>query len=176
MWNPKLLPAARRIAEPVQLIDVMPTILDLLGLRAPNLIQGQSLAPLARGQAFGRRGPVMTSRFAHPGAEANGPVAENRTNSFGFVDAKWKLIYRDKAKESGINRVELYDRASDRTERNNVAQQRPREVERMMAEIGKWIEAQKQIRAMLGRGGKSTLDQQTIEQLRSLGYLGGSPQ
>jgi hypothetical protein len=46
----------------------------------------------------------------------------------------------------------------------------------MMAETGQWIEAQKKIRAVLGRGGKSTLDQQTIEQLRSLGYLGGSPQ
>ncbi len=176
MWNPKLLPAARRVKEPVQLIDVMPTILDLLSLPAPNLIQGQSLAPLARGQAFRRRGPVMTSRFAHPGAEANGPVAENRTNSFGFIDAKWKLIYRDKAKESGINRVELYDRVADRAEKNNLSAQRPREVERMMAEIGQWMDAQKQIRAVLGRGARSTLDQQTIEQLRSLGYLGGSPQ
>jgi arylsulfatase A-like enzyme len=176
MWNPKLLPSARRVADPVQLIDVMPTVLDLLGLCAPNLIQGQSLVPLARGQAFRRRGPVMTSRFAHPGAEANGPVVENRTNSFGLIDSKWKLIYRDKAKESGINRVELYDRASDRAEKNNLAAQRPREVERMMAETGQWIEAQKKIRAVLGRGGKSTLDQQTIEQLRSLGYLGGSPQ
>jgi hypothetical protein len=45
-----------------------------------------------------------------------------------------------------------------------------------MGEVGQWIAAQKQIRAVLGRGAKSTLDQQTIEHLRSLGYLGGSPQ
>ena len=38
------------------------------------------------------------------------------------------------------------------------------------------LEAQKKIRAVLGRGAKSTLDAQTIEQLRSLGYLGGSRQ
>ena len=74
----------------------------------------------------------MTSRFAHPGAQANGPVVENRTNSFGLIDSKWKLIYRDNAKETGINRVELYDRTSDRTEKTNVAAQHPREVERMM--------------------------------------------
>src|SRR6185369_6882611 len=54
MWNPKLLPTARRVKEPVQLIDIMPTVLDLLGLPPPNLIQGQSLAPLARGQTFRR--------------------------------------------------------------------------------------------------------------------------
>jgi arylsulfatase A-like enzyme len=176
MWNPKLLPAARRVAEPVQLIDVMPTVLDLLGLRAPTLIQGQSLLPLARGQAFRRRAPVMTSRFAHPGAQATGPVVENRTNSFALIDSKWKLIYRDNAKEVGINRVELFDRSSDRAETKNIAAQRPRDVERMMEEVGKWIGAQKQIRAVLGSTGKSVLDQQTIEQLRSLGYLGGSPQ
>ena len=28
MWNPKLIPTARRIVEPVQLIDVMPSVLD----------------------------------------------------------------------------------------------------------------------------------------------------
>jgi arylsulfatase A-like enzyme len=28
MWNPKLLPVSRRVTEPVQLIDVMPTVLD----------------------------------------------------------------------------------------------------------------------------------------------------
>jgi arylsulfatase A-like enzyme len=176
MWNPKLLPAARRVAAPVQLIDVMPTVLDLLGLPAPNLIQGQSLKPLARGQAFQRRGPVMSSRFAHPAAQPTGPVLENRTNSFALIDEKWKLIYRDNAKESGIARVELFDRATDRVERNNVAAQRPRELERLMGEVGQWIAAQKQIRAVLGRGAKSTMDQQTIEHLRSLGYLGGSPQ
>jgi hypothetical protein len=76
----------------------------------------------------------------------------------------------------GLNRVELYDRVTDRAERKNVAAQHPREVERLMTEVGHWIDAQNKIRVVLGHGGKSTLDRQTIEQLRSLGYLGGSSQ
>lgn len=176
MWNPKLLRTPRRIAEPVQLIDVMPTVLDLLGLKVPVMVEGQSLVPLLRGQAFHRRGPVMTSRFAHPGALPDGPVRENRTDTFAFVDAKWKLIYRDKAAKVGMNRVELYDRIADRAEQKNVAAEHPHEVERMMNEVGKWIDAQNKVRVVLGHGGKSTLDQQTIDQLRSLGYLGGAPQ
>jgi hypothetical protein len=43
----------------------------------------------------------------------------------------------------------------------------------MMTEIGKWLDAEKQIRTILGRGTKATMDQQTLDQLRSLGYLGG---
>jgi hypothetical protein len=43
----------------------------------------------------------------------------------------------------------------------------------MMAALGKWVDAQKQIRAVLGKGARSTLDQQTLDQLRSLGYIGG---
>ena len=176
MWNPKLLPAPRRVAQPVQLIDVMPTVLDLLGLKIPVMVEGQSLTPLLRGKPFERRGPVMSSRFAHPGALPDGPVRENRTDTFAFVDAKWKLIYRDKAAKIGMNRVELYDRVADRTEQKNVAAEHPHEVESMMNEVGKWIDAQNKVRVVLGHGGKSTLDQQTIDQLRSLGYLGGSSQ
>jgi arylsulfatase A-like enzyme len=176
MWNPKLLPLPRRVAQPVQLIDVMPTVLDLLGLKIPVMVEGQSLAPLLRGKPFQRRGPVMTSRFAHPGALPDGPVRENRTDTFAYVDAKWKLIYRDKAAKVGMNRVELYDRTRDRTEQKNVAAEHPHEVESLMNEVGKWIDAQNKVRVVLGHGGKSTLDQQTIDQLRSLGYLGGSAQ
>ena len=171
MWNPKLIPTPRRVSEPVQLIDVMPTILDLLGLKIPNMVQGQSLAAFATGQPFQRRGPVMTSRYASP--HAHGVVPENATDTVALLNADWKLIYRDKAKEVGLNKVELYDRRTDRVDAGNVAAQHPQEVERMMTEIGKWIEAQKQIKSFLGRGAKAAMDEKTLEQLRSLGYLGG---
>lgn len=173
MWNPKLIPTARRVAEPVQLIDVMPTVLDLLGLKIPDVVQGQSLAPFAKGQLFQRRGPVMMSRYAHPHAKPNGFVPENRTDTVALLDGGWKLIYRDKAKEVGMNKVELYDRRTDRGEAKNVAGEHPQEVSRMMTEIGKWLDAEKQIKSFLGRGAKATMDQKTLEQLRSLGYIGG---
>lgn len=173
MWNPNLIPTPRRVAEPVQLIDVMPTVLDLLGLKVPEVVQGQSLAPFAKGQPFRRRGMVMTSRYAHPNAKPNGFVPENRTDTVALLDAGWKLIYRDKAKEVGLNKVELYDRRTDRGEARNVAGEHPQEVSRMMTEVGKWLDAEKQIKSFLGRGAKATMDQQTLDQLRSLGYIGG---
>jgi choline-sulfatase len=173
MWNPKLIPAPRRITEPVQLIDVMPTVLDLMDVKIPDVVEGQSLAPFAKGQPFQRRGPVMTSRFADPEAKKEGVVPENRIDAVALLDANWKLIYREKGKEAGVSKVELYDRRADRTETTNIATQHPQEVDRLMTEIGKWMDAQKQIRTFLGRGAKATMDKQTLEQLRSLGYLGG---
>jgi arylsulfatase A-like enzyme len=174
MWNPKLIQVPRRIIEPVQLIDVAPTVLDLLGLKIPVVVQGQSLAPLAKGLTFHRRGPVMTSRFADPEAKKTGFVPENRIDAVAFLDATWKLIYREKAIEAGVSKVELYDRRTDRDETKDIAGQHPQEVDRMLTEIGKWMSAQKQIRSSLNRGPKATLDQQTIDRLRSLGYLGGN--
>ena len=174
MWNPKLIPAPKRIGVPVQLIDVMPTVLDLVAVKIPDVVEGQSLAPFARGQPFQRRGPVMTSRFADPEAKREGVIPENRIDAVALLDTNWKLIYREKGKEAGVSRVELYDRRTDRAETANVATEHPQEVDRMMTEIGKWLDAQKQIRAVLGRGAQAAMDKQTLEQLRSLGYLGGT--
>ncbi len=174
MWNPALFPTPRQVSEPVQLIDVMPTVLDLLGLKIPPVVEGQSLAPLTRGQAFKRRGLVVASRFA--AVRKEGLVPENAVDDFAIMDARWKFIYHNKAAKAGIKKVELYDRVADRSERHDISAQHPREVEAMIATLAEWIEAQNKVRSIVGHAGQSQLDQQTIEQLRSLGYLGGSSQ
>ncbi len=173
MWNPKLIPTPRRIPESVQLIDVMPSVLDLLAIKQPAVVEGQSLAPFAKGQPFQRIGRVMTSRFAHPYSLHDEFNPENHVDSMALINDKWKLIYRENGKSVGLNKVELYDRQVDRGDTNNVAPQHPQEVERMMAGIGTWMDAQKQIRAALGRGSKAAVDKDTMDRLRSLGYLGG---
>ncbi len=174
LWNPGLFKTARRVAEPVQLIDVMPTILDALKLQLPTVTQGQSLLPLAQGRKFQRRGLVVASRFAAPKAE--GLVPENGTDSFAIVDSKWKFIFRNHAAGKDVKRVELYDRSSDRLEEHDVADRFPREVELKMSALRQWIEAQDKIRGVIGHSGTSNLDNQTLRQLRSLGYLGGPSQ
>ena len=115
----------------------------------------------------------MTSRFAHPYSQHDELLPENHIDSLALLDADWKLIYREKGKEVGMNKVELYDRRADRGDASNVAALHPREVDRMMAGIGAWLDAQKPIRSALGRAGKAALDQDTMDRLRSLGYIGG---
>ena len=172
-WSPKLLPVPRRVSEPVQLIDVMPTVLDLLGLKIPDVVQGQSLAPFVKGPPFQRRGPVMTSRYAHPYEENAGFVPENHVDSVALIEGRWKLIYRPNGEAAGLNRAELYEHRSDPGDTKNVAAQKPQQVAQMTTEIGQWMEKQKRVRNALGRGAKATFDPETLEKLRSLGYLGG---
>jgi arylsulfatase A-like enzyme len=50
MVYPKKLPSGKRIKIPVQLIDIMPTILDIAGIDKDGLVlQGDSLLPLIDG-------------------------------------------------------------------------------------------------------------------------------
>ena len=93
----------------------MPTVLDLLGIKIPDVVEGQSLAPFAKGTPFQRMSPVMTSRFAHPYSKKDDEFTpENHIDSMALVDANWKLIYRENGKSVGLSKVELYDRRVDR--------------------------------------------------------------
>lgn len=173
MWGSKLLPVPRRVSQPVQLIDVLPTVLDLLGLKIPGVVQGESLAPLVKGQPFHRSRPVMTSRYAHPYQENAGFIPENHVDSVALINDRWKLIYRPDGKSVGLNRVELYAHSKDGSDTTNVAVQNPQLVRRMVTDIGQWMEKQRQVRSALGHGVKAAMDQETVQKLRSLGYLGG---
>lgn len=175
LWNPKLLPTPRRVRDPVQLIDVMPTVLELAGIRPEGVLQGLSAVPLTRGLPLSRKQPVMSSRFRYPNVRASGFVPENQTGTIARIDAQWKLISRDQAEAAGLPEVELYDRRTDPGESKNLAAQRPDIVNRQLAEIRQWIQAQQQIARHLGAAGKSTLDSKTLDRLRSLGYIGGAP-
>ncbi len=176
MWNPKLLGTPRRIKDPVQLIDMMPTLLELTGIPPAGLMQGVSVAPLLRGRALVRKQPVMSSRYRYANVRPSGFVPENQTGTFARIDPRWKLILRDQPRESGLPEVELYDRRADPAEKKDLAAQQPEIVRKQLAEVQQWIEAQKQIRHHLGGTGKTTMDPQTLERLRSLGYIGGPSQ
>lgn len=65
LWEPVLhvplllrgpdVPAGARVGDPVGLIDVLPTVLELLGVSSPRDIQGRSLVPKLRGEALPSR-------------------------------------------------------------------------------------------------------------------------
>jgi arylsulfatase A-like enzyme len=56
--------AVARVAEPVSLIDVTPTVLDLAGVPIPTGVQGRSLAPALRGEELPPRRHVSQLRDA----------------------------------------------------------------------------------------------------------------
>jgi arylsulfatase A-like enzyme len=53
------IPAAQTISDAVRTVDVAPTLLDLVGMNVPDYMEGASLAPLMKGDAFGNQRPAF---------------------------------------------------------------------------------------------------------------------
>jgi arylsulfatase A-like enzyme len=53
---------ARRVEQPVSLIDLGPTVLDLMGLPTPGSFMGESLVPFLRGQSPALTRPIIAER------------------------------------------------------------------------------------------------------------------
>jgi arylsulfatase A-like enzyme len=82
VW-PDHIPAGLRIDEPVSMIDVLPTILDLAGLPMPEVIQGQSLAPLMLGRKGWERRPVILEQF---NADR---FVQDEYSRIAIIDGRW---------------------------------------------------------------------------------------
>jgi arylsulfatase A-like enzyme len=151
---------AKVIEEQVELIDVYPTVLDLLGLAAPAGLQGRSLVPLLAG-----RGDAG-ERFAF--AEHTNVPRESK----GLRTLRWKLIlsYHRNPKQGTGEKLELYDLLRDPDEQENLAAERPDLVARLRSRLD-----------ALRRGGEGTpfeeevpadVDPALRQELEALGYVG----
>jgi arylsulfatase A-like enzyme len=172
MSNPGLLGPPRRITEPVQLLDLVPTVLDLLNIRPSGVIQGQSLVQLVRDRRFERRTPVMSSCLAYEDAKTSGDGVVEGNSTFALITSDWKLIWRKQAQRAGPPEIELFDRRADRADMHDVSAQQPETVHRLKAETDEWIQAQQQVRKLAGVKGEIPLSTVVIRRLRSLGYVG----
>jgi arylsulfatase A-like enzyme len=146
---PGRVPAGRVVHEQVSLVDVLPTLLDLLGLDPAPGARGRSLRPLLAGPPSGSIGPVPAFADTAEPAERWQAVAV-RTSDF-------KLI----RKTAGGG--ELYRLGDDPGEtRNLLATAGP--------ELGPLDRLLDGFRARLDGGG-ADVDAATRERMRSLGYL-----
>jgi len=105
---------ARRIDEPVALVDLSATLVELLGTERPKDLAGIDLA------AFGD--PSLEPPLTHRGA----PIVLNESEQWGVVEWPYKLLVRP-----ADNLVELYDLERDPEEKDNVATQKPDLVDRL---------------------------------------------
>ncbi len=128
LWAPGKVPVAQSSAM-VTLVDVLPTVLEVLGLPEAEGIDGRSLMPLARGETTSHRDQVMLS-------EATWQAAR------GVRTPEWKYIKFMQSTIYGRDGVELYDLAEDPDEQHNVADDHPEVVARMGAQLQHWLSAQ----------------------------------
>jgi len=130
MWMPGVLPSGRVIEEPVQCIDIMPTLLELVGVDIPSSLQGRSLVKLIEGAPDWREKPLFFESSS-AGYTAN---AEEYQRRFRAVrTAAWKLIH-----DVAADRYELYDLRRDPLERDNIHGQRPQISDSLGNMLNEW--------------------------------------
>jgi choline-sulfatase len=151
---PFSLAAHRRVSDPVRSVDVMPTVLDLLGAPAPGGMSGVSLVPLMTG-ATRELGLDAYSEAMYP------------LHHYGWSDLHALRSGRYKAIDAP--RPELYDIDRDPTETTNLFSQRKALGDRMIGQLHTMEAAFAKTTAALPA---ADVDPEARERLAALGYVG----
>lgn len=165
-WRPGSVPSGKSIEQTVESMDVMPTILQICGLKPPSGIQGRSLAPILTDKSQTSY-PVFSEKAAT--ADVNSP-APNETESYSVVWNEWKLI-RNVIRPEGHLEFELYDHGKDPLDKNNVASLHPEIVKRYSKILEDWRKRAAAVRLKPDREANQSLNQEELERMRSLGYI-----
>jgi arylsulfatase A-like enzyme len=147
-YPPAFAPGTR-VGGPMSIADLHPTILDVAG--APAQVDGDFRSLLHASEAR----PIM--------AENTGPKSIGGLVTRSLRSGKWKFLWR------GDGRHELYDLEGDPAERVNLAQSDPAMAYQLEARLDAWM-------SELGQrsvaSGDADYDDETLERLRGLGYVG----
>jgi choline-sulfatase len=144
---------ARTVQRQVQQVDVAPTILDLLGLPVPPVVEGRSLAPWILGDAAGDE----------PEAEAYSWLDQHGFRAASVTTPAWRLI-EDRAPNPGRA---LYDRRADPGERRDLADERTVRA----GYLRDHLHAAERPRKGTLQAGQAIVDEELRKQLQALGYL-----
>jgi arylsulfatase A-like enzyme/Tfp pilus assembly protein PilF len=154
--GPGLEAANLRVQAQVRSIDLMPTVLELVGAEVPPAVQGVSLVPLARGEKatldLSAYRESLYPRLHYGWSE----LRSLRSEKFHFIDAP---------------APELYDLRSDPKEERNLASERPEALSELRSRLEE--ERQRSSEDALPPKEPEALDEKTREMLTALGYLGG---
>lgn len=130
---PGRIPENRRLTENVQTTDIVPTLLDLLGVPIPSEMDGASLVPAFSGKPLPLRSVVVEGRGAQSIREDN-----------------WRLVVRSpvarrlRRGNAEIEKaVELYNMRDDPGERHDVSSGNNDVVQRLKRELGYQLSVRK---------------------------------
>jgi arylsulfatase A-like enzyme len=153
--------APRQIEAPVQLVDVMPTVLALAGVAAPARLDGISLAGVLTGDAPAPNRPAFAEQRSGRGECARlGLELGCRLDRLAVYSGAWKLVSSQLPPWR-----RLYDLSRDPEEQHDVADAQPEQAERLSSLLDGYRES-----ASAPPDGVPDLDADTRQRLRDLGY------
>jgi choline-sulfatase len=147
-----------RLPTTVRLVDVFPTVLDLLGVPAPEGARpGRSLAPALAG------GPAGDEPIVY--AESLVPLLH-----FGWSDLR--VLREGRFKYIQAPRPELYDLKTDPGEATNLVGREPARAEALRKALGAILDAERV--QSKSAGTTPAIAPELLEKLGALGYVGGA--
>ncbi len=161
---PGVLPSGQKTFTPIEMVDITPTLLDLLGFDPAAEMQGRSMLPVLAG---GGAPPIHRPTFAHKGSSHEG----KGESSVHY--RQWKLykktvdMYFDDHYQ-----YELFNLEKDPGESVNLGSERSIEGKTLR----QLLRHRLNVDVQAGGGSSSTVDEtqldaDTIENLNALGYL-----
>ncbi len=168
VW-PRGIKGGQRFADAVSMIDVMPTLLDLAGLPALEIAQGQSLAPLLRGEGGWKPRPVIID-------DSDTEENEQLEGRLEVIDGRWAASMRigpppERESDRWPWPVIVYDLWKDPLAVMPINEQRPD----LVKKYSDFLEAaRKDHQALATRftpGARVALTPEQLERLRTLGYI-----
>ena len=160
--------AGRRVRPVSRTIDVMPTVLDVVGITGPSAMQGASLRPLWEGSEG-------TTRMAFSEAlKGSGESKSLRSEQYKYVLSFDGDRIARQGRAGALERadvVEFYDLLSDPTEQNNLMIH-PVPGSASIAAVFD-AELRRTAAERHGVSERVQLDSDTLEKLEALGYVEG---
>ncbi len=145
----------RRFEGRVSLVDLMPTVLDLAGMKIPERVEGTSLrGGLEGASAQDPRRPLYCESLEATQFECSALHA--------LVSGSWKYIRAP--------RPELYDLSRDPAESHNVIENEQATAERLRDHLEEML---REMEAAAPEREIASADPDALRRLQSLGYVGG---
>jgi arylsulfatase A-like enzyme len=143
---------AERITDQVRLLDVLPTLLHVLGIEVPSSVQGVSLVPLMAGEETEQL-PALSEWGYNPYSSYRLPP--------------WKIVYVHSTKQTMLFNIE-----EDPGELNDLSSMHPGRAKKMLRALERLqISAFEAGEGMASEEGEIEMPPEKVDQLRSLGYV-----
>jgi arylsulfatase A-like enzyme len=113
--TPAMAHAGKRTDSLVEFVDIYPTLAELAGMPAPEILQGTSLKPILDD-------PQRTVKSAAFSQYPRTPVGKNLMGYSMRTDRYRLTCWVDRKDHTKVDAIELYDHQSDPQENKNIAE------------------------------------------------------
>jgi arylsulfatase len=161
-WKGKIAPGAT--AEPVALVDTLPTLFELAGLGVPDGLDGHSHAPQLLGGAPVAPGRAIVSELRQARGECKRLALpwNCELGRYAVQTGRFKLV----SSQTPASEV-LYDLEADPLETHDVAAHHPEEVARHRRLLAEYLAAP----GPDAVAQPAPIEEDTSRQLEALGYI-----